>query len=110
MMVTESKTDLLRKKAEHEKELEKIEEQLFHINNMEKPFVANVVAYSGHYSMQFKTEDQARKKYQEYKGKKYFKNGLNYGVYLYQYNPDGTKTLMMEEKLTNYPFDASKMI
>lgn len=88
------KKTLLTKKTALEEELETINQQLVLIENLEKPFVANVSAYSGHYSSQFKTEAQARKKLNEYAGKNYFRNGLNYGVYLYKWNEDGTKTLL----------------
>ena len=89
-----NKEQLLNRKLEIESELEEIDQKLRIIKNLEKPYVANVSAYSGHYDMQFKTEEQARKKLNEYKGKLYFKNGLNYGVYLYKWNEDGTKTLL----------------
>lgn len=88
------KTALLIRKATLEEELKRINQQLVIAENLEKPFVANVSAYSGHYSTQFKTEEQGRKKLKEYAGKTYFKNGLNYGVYLYKWNEDGTKTLL----------------
>lgn len=93
--------ELKLKKAELEKQKASLEEQIHEVNkeitrliNLEKPYVANVSAYSGHYSMQFKTEAQARKKLDEYASKVYFKNGLNYGVYLYKHEEDGTKTLL----------------
>lgn len=93
--------ELRLKRAELEKQRESLEQQIHEINkeitrltNLEKPYVANVSAYSGHYSMQFKTEEQARKKLDEYATKIYFKNGLNYGVYLYKWNEDETKTLL----------------
>lgn len=89
-----NKDELLQRKTELENELKDIENKLYIIENLEKPFVANVSAYSGHYDMQFNTEDQARKKLNEYKSKLYFRNGLNYGVYLYKWNEDGSKTLL----------------
>ena len=89
-----NKESLLKRKSEIEEELRLINTQLTVIGNLEKPYVANVSAYSGNYSMQFKKEEQARKKLNEYASKKYFKNGLNYGVYLYKWNDDGTKTLL----------------
>lgn len=84
----------MKRKIELEQELKNINKQLIQVENLEKPFVANVSAYSGHYSTQFKTEEQARKKLNEYKSKQYFKNGLNYGVYLYKWNTDQTKELL----------------
>ena len=86
---------LLKRKNELEKELNEIEEKLFVLENLEKPYVANVSAYSGHYQTQFKTETQARKKLSEYAGKKYFKNGLNFGVYLYKWESDGSRIVAM---------------
>jgi hypothetical protein len=85
---------LIARKAELEKEIEEIEYKLEVMINMEKPYVANVSAYSGHYSMQFKTVEKAIEKLNEYASKQYFKNGLNYGVYLYKWNEDGSKTLI----------------
>lgn len=85
---------LLKRREELEEEIVEIDKKLVRINNLEKPFVANVSAYSGNYSRQFKTEEQARNKLKEYAGKKYFKNGLNYGVYLFRWNEDGTRTLL----------------
>lgn len=85
---------LLARKKELLQEINDIDEKLIVIENMEKPYVVNVSAYSGHYSMQFKTLDKAKKKLNEYAAKTYFKNGLNYGVYLYKWNDNGTKTLL----------------
>jgi hypothetical protein len=89
-----NKQELLERKEQLEEEIYQIDQQLYILTNLEKPYVANVSAYSGHYSMQYKTEFQARKKLNEYASKQYFKNGLNYGVYLYKWNEDGSKTLL----------------
>ena len=93
--------ELKLKKAELEKQRESLQQQIHEISekintltNLEKPYVANVSAYSGHYSMQYKTEEEARKKLDEYASKPYFRNGRNYGVYLYKYEEDGTRTLL----------------
>lgn len=86
--------ELLAKRDSLNQELIDVHNELTLINNLQKPFVSNVSAYSGHYSMQYETEDKARKKLKEYASKTYFKNGLNYGVYLYKWNEDGTKTLL----------------
>lgn len=88
------KENLLSKKHDLEQELQKVNKTLRHIENLEKPYVANVQAYSGHFSTKFKTEEKARKKLEEYAKKIYFKNGLNYGVYLYKYREDGTKEVL----------------
>lgn len=90
-----NKQELLEKKSQLEEKIYEIDQQLYILTNLEKPYVANVSAYSGHYSMQYKTETQARKKLSEYASKQYFKNGLNYGVYLYKWNEDGTKELLV---------------
>lgn len=90
----ERKEKFEQRKKELLESLSYVEDQLILINNLEKPYVANVSAYSGHYSMQFNSEEKARKKLKEYAGKQYFKNGLNYGVYLYKWNEDGSKTLL----------------
>lgn len=89
-----NKEELLQKKESLESELVNVERQLVLLERLQKPYVANVSAYSGHYSMQFKKEEQARRKLSEYASKTYFRNGLNYGVYLYKWNEDGSKTLL----------------
>lgn len=98
-MIEKERLKVRRIELEKERDLLEIKlrdnaSQLAFITNLEKPFVANVSAYSGHYSMQFNTEQKARKKLNEYASKQYFKNGLNYGVYLYKWNEDGSKTLI----------------
>ncbi|WP_099301960.1 hypothetical protein [Bacillus sp. Marseille-P3800] len=87
-----------------ESKLNKNRAKLVLLKNMEKPYVANVSAYSGRYSMQYKTEDMARKKLNEYAKKEYFKNGLNYGVYLFKWNEDGSKELLESIPLGNKNF------
>ncbi|MEK4427677.1 hypothetical protein MHB54_00305 [Paenibacillus sp. FSL M7-0802] len=90
----QEKDALINKKKELQQKIIEIDKKLTAIENLEKPYVANVCAYSGHYSMKFETEAKARKKLDEYFSKQYFKNGLNYGVYLYKYSEDGKPTLM----------------
>ncbi|MGF0223933.1 hypothetical protein P5495_021360 [Bacillus velezensis] len=90
----EKKEKLEKEKRILEEKLRDVESNITKINNMQKPYVANVSAYSGHYSMQFEKEEKAKKKLYEYASKRYFKNGLNYGVYLYKWNEDGSKTLL----------------
>ncbi|KON87417.1 hypothetical protein AF332_11660 [Sporosarcina globispora] len=102
-----TKEELLNRKEALELEIQNIEKQLRVMTNLEKPYVANVSAYSGHYSMQYKTEAQARKKLNEYAAKTYFKNGLNYGVYLYKWNEDGSKTLLESIPLGRKNFEPS---
>ena len=43
-------------------------------------------------------------KLEEYASKKYFKNGLNYGVYLFKWNEDGSKELLEIIPLGNKNF------
>lgn len=88
------KEELLKRKVALQEEIVAIDDKIRILTNLEKPYVANVSAYSGHYEMQFKTVEQARKKLDFYYSRDYFKNGLNYGVYLYKHNEDGTKTLI----------------
>ena len=107
--IKKKKLETLQRKSILEKEIFELDKELVKLTNLEKPYVANVSAYSGHYSLQFATEEAARKKYVEYKSKKYFKNGLNYGVYLYKWEVDGTKTLIEETALGNKTF-SSKII
>ena len=63
-------------------EKESIVEEL---NMLLKPFVAEVKSYSGGSSMAFSNLGDATKKYEWYRSKKYFRNGLNYGVFLFEY-------------------------
>lgn len=100
-----TKEELLIRKQNLELELLDIENQLEVIKNFEKPYVANVSAYSGNYSMQYKSEKNARAKLKEYATKTYFKNGLNYGVYLYKWNEDGSKTLLESIPLGRKDFE-----
>lgn len=82
--------ELLARKAELEKELDIVEAQLLQIERNLKPYEAVASGYSGTFSTFFKTEEQARKKFEEYYGKTYFRNGLLYGVTLKRHNEDGT--------------------
>lgn len=92
--LTIRKRILLSQKEEAEKELNRIDGELLKLDRLEKPYVAVVSAYSGTYSASFSKEEAARKKMNEYFGKRYFKNGLNYGVYMYKWNEDGSQTLL----------------
>jgi hypothetical protein len=105
--IKKKKLETLQRKSILEKEILEIDKELEKLTNLEKPYVANISSYSGHFSMQFATEDAARKKYEEYKSKKRFKNGLTYGVYLYKFEVDGTKTLLEETALGNKSFSSN---
>lgn len=93
------RTRLTEEEGKLTKRLEDIQKQLNVLDNLEKPYVAVVQSYSGGGRMAFKTLEQAEKKLEEYRGKTYFKNGLNYGVFLYKHNEDGTKEMIKEIKL-----------
>lgn len=75
-------------------QLNEVEAKLTLLNNLEKPYVAVVQSYSGGGQMAFKTLEKAEKKLEEYTSKDKFKNGLNYGTYLYKHLEDGTKKLL----------------
>lgn len=90
----EERALLLAKKEELQALIADVDKKLTYLDNMEKPYVACVQSYSGGGSAAFKTLAQAEKKLEEYRGKKYFRNGLNYGVYLYKYLEDGSKEML----------------
>lgn len=102
---------LLSRKEELERELNLVEHQLTNIDRLEKPYVAVISSYSGGSSARFGSEKAARNKMNEYFSKKYFRNGLTYGVYLYKWNEDLTKTLLeVKPKATKdfYPLGFKK--
>lgn len=87
-----TKEILLSQKATLEDELERIEARLARISLLEKPYEAIVTGYSGRFSTFFKSESPARRKFEEYNGKQYFRNGLVHGVMLIRHNEDGSQT------------------
>lgn len=98
-----NKTELLAKKAELETALTDVDAKLTHIERMAKPWEAVVVAYSGTFSTFWKTEEQARKKMEEYHGKLYYLSGLVYGVRLVRYDSEGTSAIVDERaKVAHY--------
>lgn len=90
----EERALLLAKKEELQALIADVDKKLTYLDNMEKPYVACVQSYSGGGSASFKTLAQAEKKLEEYHDKKYFRNGLNYGVYLYKHLEDGSKKML----------------
>ena len=98
------RNDLLARKEEIQAELSEINRKLATLDKLDKPFEACVHGYSspGISSTSWKTEEQARKKYDEYLGKTYFRNGLIYGVILYRNNEDGTRTVLAYDWRMNY--------
>lgn len=109
-LTTLSKTELEQKKEALTRQLNDINHQLKYIETLEKPYVACISSYSGGGQMAFKTETQARKKLEEYYGKKRFRNGLSYGVYLYRHNPDKTITLLEFRPMARKDFYPSEFI
>ncbi|AGR46617.1 hypothetical protein vBBak6_064 [Bacillus phage v_B-Bak6] len=85
---------LLAERQKIENELHRVDGKLLLLDRLEKPYVAEVSSYSGGGSMSFATEAAARNKMIEYYNKKYYRNGLNYGVYMYKWNEDGSQTLL----------------
>jgi hypothetical protein len=98
------KAELLKRKTELKAELKEITDKIAAIELSEKPFEAVLFGYSspGRSSMFFKTEEQARKKFEEYSAKSYFRSGRVDGTALYRYNLDGTRTLLDFVKKTNW--------
>ena len=90
----EKRALLVAKKEELQALIVDVDKKLTYLDNMEKPYVACVQSYSGGGRAAFKTLAQAEKKLEEYRGKTYFRNGLNYGVYLYKYLEDGSKKML----------------
>lgn len=89
-----TKNQLIVKRERLLEELNDINQELRRMEELEKPYIAAISSYNGSGETKCKTEVQARKKYQEYCGKTYYRNGLTRGAYLYQFNADGTKTLL----------------
>jgi hypothetical protein len=94
--MTMKKAELERRKAELQEEIADINRRLSVMEKLEKPFEACVHGYSspGISSTYWKTEEQARKKYDDYRSKRFFRNGAVYGVILYRSNEDGTRTVL----------------
>lgn len=89
-----NKKELIVKREHLLEELNDINQKLNRIEELEKPYVAAISSYSGGGEMKCMTEAQARRKFEDYCGKTYYRNGLSYGTYLYRLNADGTKTLL----------------
>lgn len=98
------RADLLDLKENLTRKLTDVEKRLTVLDNLEKPYVACVQSYSGGGKAAFKTLEQAEKKLEEYRGKKYFRNGLNYGVYLYKHLEDGSKEMLKVIPLQEHHF------
>lgn len=90
----EKRALLVAKKEELQRLIADIDKELTYLDNMEKPYVACIQSYGGGGSSAFKTLAEAEKRLEEYEDKKYYRNGLNYGVYLYKYLEDGSKKML----------------
>ena len=100
--IKEERERLLKEQEDLYVKLAKVDYQLEMLGNMEKPYVACVQSYSGGGSKQFDTYEKALAKMEEYRGKKMFRNGRNYGVYLYKHKLNGEREMLMEIPLNNY--------
>lgn len=103
-----SKQQLLIQREQLLTKLQNLDQEISHLDNMEKPYVAAISSYSGGGKVSFKTEEQARRKFEEYCGKTYYRNGLTNGAYLYKHNHDGSKTLLEVKEMGRpdfYPYE-----
>lgn len=108
-----SSKELKKMIVEHNKKYDELiklaneqKEAIYDLKRLLKPYVAAVSSYSGGGEMAFDNLDKAENKYCEYRSKMYFRNGLNYGVYLYQWYLEDHKIsrrLIKVERLNN-PF------
>jgi hypothetical protein len=110
MTATLTKEQLIEKREELRERMNGVDEEIRRMECLEKPFVAAISAYSGGGETRYETEEQARKKFKEYCGKTYYRNGVSHGAFLYKYNEDGTKTLldvhaMNQKDFFPYQFD-----
>lgn len=92
-----NKKGLVERKKQLQAELDRISGEIAAIELLEKPYEAIATGYSGTFSTFFPTEEKALKKYEEYRGKTRFRNGLLYVVELVRHNADGTETLLKRE-------------
>lgn len=80
-------------------ELREVDEKLAHIQRMKKPFEAAVYHWCCNRSSTFwKTEEQARKKMDEYFRKTYYLNGRVDRVQILKYEEDGSTTVIEDKK------------
>ena len=90
----EERALLAAKKEELQALIADVDKKLTYLDNMEKPYVACVQSYGGGGSSSFKTLAEAEKRLEQYEDKQYYRNGLNYGVYLYKHLEDGSKKML----------------
>ncbi|OMC96258.1 hypothetical protein MKX34_24145 [Paenibacillus sp. FSL R5-0636] len=90
---------LITRKGALKEELREVEAALTHIERMKKPFEAVVHHWCCNRSSTFwKTEEQARKKMDEYFRKAYYLNGRVDRVQLVKYEEDGSTTIIDDKK------------
>lgn len=94
-----TETELLARKSALESELAEVSSILAHIERMRKPYEAVVYHWCANRSSTFwKTEEQARRKMDEYYGKRYYLNGRVDRVQLVRYNEDGSVTIIEDKR------------
>lgn len=94
MNATLTKDQLIEKREEHRISMNKINDEIRRLECLDKPFVAAISAECGGGETRCETEEQARKKFEEYCGKTHYRRGVIHGAFLYKYNEDETKTLL----------------
>lgn len=106
-----NKSQLVVQRNKLRNELNQIEGELSLLESLERPFKAAILSRKGSGKMSFKTEEDARKKYEEYCGKDQFRGGTSHGAYLYKLNKDGSKTLLDHHAINNpdfFPYEFSE--
>lgn len=94
-----SESELLVRKSALETGLAEITTKLTHIKRMRKPFEAVVYHWCANRSSTFwVTEDQARKKMDEYYAKRMYLNGRVDRVQLIRHNEDGSTTIIEDKR------------
>lgn len=94
-----TETELASRKHTLERELAEVSAALTHIERMKKPYEAAVYHWCCNRSSTFwKTEEQARKKMDEYFRKTYYLNGRVDRVQLVKYEEDGSTAVIEDKK------------
>lgn len=107
-----NKSQLQMKQAQLRNELTRIEKELSLIESLERPFKAAISSHGGLGNVGFKTEEKARKKYEQYCKKYLYRGGTTHGAYLYKVNEDGSKTLLDYQPINTpdfYPYEFDKV-
>lgn len=94
-----TEVELKQRKAELEAELSDVHAKLTHIERMLKPYEAVVYHWCANRSSTFwKTEEQARRKMDEYYRKRFYLNGRVDRVQLIRHNEDGTQMVLDDKR------------